>query len=130
MACYFFTNFLEKQKMKKKLNQLPPKLLICGGDQFKIFYEVKRYLRKNGENMIVVTIVILIIIVLLVIGNSKVEPQNTELKQEDLTEQLGNAMMKKDMIDSVFGNKELDDVEKTLIGMKIADDIEKNNLEK
>lgn len=34
------------------------------------------------------------------------------------------------MIDSVFGNKELDDVEKTLIGMKIADDIEKNNLEK
>lgn len=80
--------------------------------------------------MIVVTIVILIIIVLLVIGNSKVEPQNTELKQEDLTEQLGNAIMKKDMIDSVFGNKELDDVEKTLIGMKIADDIEKNNLEK
>lgn len=80
--------------------------------------------------MIVVTIVILIIIVLLVIGNSKVEPQNTELKQEDLTEQLGNAIMKKDMIDSVFGNKELDDVEETLIGMKIADDIEKNNLEK
>lgn len=80
--------------------------------------------------MIVVIIVILIIIVLLVIGSFKVEPQNTELKQEGLTEQLGNAMMKKDVIESVFGNKKLDDVEKTLIGMKIADDIEKNNLEK
>lgn len=75
--------------------------------------------------MIVVIIVILIIIVLLVIGSSKVEPQNTELKQEDLTEQLGNAMMKKDVIDSVFGNKELDDVEKTLIGMKISEDMKK-----
>ena len=51
--------------------------------------------------------------------------ENKKYKNTSFSSQLGKTMMEKDMIDSMFGNKNLDSFEKTLITKKVIDNMKK-----
>ena len=61
-------------------------------------------------------------VIVILISDSKRIKTNNDL---DFTSELGKAMMKKDMIDSMSGNKDLDSFEETIITKNIIDNMKK-----
>ena len=72
--------------------------------------------------IIPIAIAVGIISFIIVISESKIS--NNKLKRNtDFSSELGKAMREKDMIDSMFGNKELDGFEETIITKNIIDNM-------
>lgn len=72
--------------------------------------------------IIPIAIAVSIISFIIVISESKIS--NNKLKRNtDFSSELGKAMREKDMIDSMFGNKELDGFEETIITKNIIDNM-------
>lgn len=67
-----------------------------------------------------VAIVVGIISFIITISESKISNNKRNI---DFSSELGKTMMEKDMIDSMFGNKELDELEKTIITKNVIDNI-------
>lgn len=72
----------------------------------------------------IIPIAIVVGIISFIIVVSEAKMSNNKLKRNtDFSSELGKAMREKDMIDSMFGNKELDGLEETIITKNIIDDI-------
>ena len=69
-----------------------------------------------------VAIVVGIISFIMAVSESKRSNNNLK-RNNDFSSELGKAMREKDMIDSMFGNKELDGFEETIITKNIIDDM-------
>ena len=70
----------------------------------------------------VIIISVIVSIIFALASNTKRIKTNND---SDFTSELGKAMMEKDMIDSMFGNKNLDSFEETIITKNIIDNIKK-----
>ena len=74
--------------------------------------------------IIPIAIAVGIISFIMVISESKMS--NNKLKRStDFSSELGKTMREKDMIDSMFGNKELDSIQETLITKNVLDNTKK-----
>ena len=74
--------------------------------------------------LVPIAIAVGVISFIMVISESKTS--NNKLKRDtDFSSELGKAIREKDMIDSMFGNKNLDSVEETLITKNILDNTKK-----
>lgn len=69
-----------------------------------------------------VAIAVGIISFIIVISESKI---SNNRKNIDFSSELGKAMMEKDMIDSMFGDKKLDGIEENIITKNIIDSMKK-----
>ena len=72
--------------------------------------------------IIPIAIAVGIISFIIVISESKIS-KNKLKRNTDFSSELGKAMREKDMIDSMFGNKELDGFEETIITKNIIDNM-------